>query len=210
MSWRKIVVLAGLVCVSTGLGTWVSASEDAEETFDISSPEWLLRPVQDESSLERTIAKYIRQKMDINAEVRFLDDDMEDMAIYYPLNPDEAPDLRVKVDTYSSRDDGDQVAERVISLTAWYVMPDEAKTPELRQKTLEVLNSQMLQFWTPDRFMIDGDGDIQIETFINIPHQQAPVHCECVLDSLMRMTSGWNRCYLALDDAIDLSDMDTD
>jgi hypothetical protein len=29
-----------------------------------------------------------------------------------------------------------------------------------------------------------------------------------VLDSLMRMTSGWNRCYNALDDALDLSDMD--
>ena len=207
MSKRKIAVSIGLVCVLLGLGTWVSASS-TDKDFDMTSSDWLLRPAQDESSVETTIAKYIRQKMDIDPEIRFLDDDMEDMAVYYPLEPDNAPALRVEVDTYSSRDDGDKVAERVISLTTWYVLPDAAKTSELRPKILDVLNQQMLDYWSPGRFMIDEDGDIQIETFLNIPHENAPVHCECVLDSLMRMTSGWDRCYKALDEAIDLSNMD--
>ena len=207
MTWRKIVVSVGLVCVLLGAGIWAAEEAEDAEAFDMTSPEWLLRPVQDESSAEKTIAKYIRQKMDINAEVRFLDDEMEDMVLYYPLNPDDAPNLRVKIDTYSTRETEDRIAERVISLTTWYIMPEEAKTAKMRQKTLEVFNAHMLEYWIPDRFMIDGDGDIQIETFINIPDENAPVHCECVLDSLMRMLSGWSRCYRSLDEEINLSDM---
>ncbi len=204
MAKRKISIAIVLLTLVAGVGIW--ASEGGND-FDMSSPEWLLYPAQDERSVETTIARYIKQKMNIKADVKFLDDDMSDLAIYYPILPREAPHLQVKIDTMSARKEADRIVERVIVLTAYYVMPDAAETPETRQKILEVSNEYMLKYWIPDRIMLDRDGDIVIQTLINIADKNAPIHCEAVVDGLTRMLSGWSSYYEMLDEAIGLSTM---
>jgi len=204
MTSRQLLMAVVVIALALGLGVWASQGGDE---FDMSSSAWLLYPVQDESSVETTIARYIKQKMNIKADVKFLDDDMSDLAIYYPILPRDAPHLQVRIDTMSARKKADRIVERVIILKAYYVMPDAAKTPETRQKILEASNEYMLKYWIPDRIILDRNGDIVIQTLINIADKNAPIHCEAVVDGLTRMLGGWSSYYEMLDEAIGLSTM---
>ena len=182
-------------------------SLEGSDGLDMSSSEWLLFPAQDESSVETKIAKYIKKKRGVQAEVKFIDEAMSNLAIYYPSGGGEIPRIKVRINSQSAAKVDGKITERVVFVSAWYVMPTASKKPEVRRKILEVNNQYMTKYWIPDHITLDSDGDIQLQTMINISDQKAPVHCEAVLDSIMRLANGWQTYYKLLDEAIGLSKM---
>jgi hypothetical protein len=161
--------------------------------------EWLLQVCNDEESLERRIATYFREKYDVEAEYLFLDED--DLYLQYHFSSDEGnfPDMAVFVDSQASATnevDGEtRVIERRVTVSAYYVLPEEIKTAEVRGALLEQINEWHIGRWVPQRIYLDKDGDIVLESTFNIPGDDYPVHAEIVGDQILRMNNAWQEFY---------------
>ena len=91
----------------------------------------------------------------------------------------------------------------MVTLTAYYVLPDSAKNAEARASILEQINAWHVGRWVPQRIYLDEDGDIVLESMLNIPGNNYPVHAEIIGDQIMRMYSAWAEFYQLLDEVID-------
>jgi len=171
----------------------------AEESSD-----WMMRPVNDESSIEKMIARYMKKVDQVEAELRFIGDSEDDLALLYQLKPKAAPVMKCGVDTQVSGGEPGHVAERVVKITCFYVLPEKFKTPAMRAKLFEAINKYHQKYWMPQRFYLDKDGDIVVDNAINIPGKEFPVHVELVRDVLLRTVSGWNGFYQILVDDLGL------
>ena len=87
------------------------------------------------------------------------------------------------------------VTERMVSLTAYYVLPNSAKNAEARVLILEQINEWHVGRWVPQRIYLDEDGDIVLESMLNIPGNNYPVHAEIIGDQIIRMYSAWAEFY---------------
>lgn len=165
----------------------------------------LLRVVDDESSLERQVRTYIKDLRDVDASFRYLDDEEQDLVLVYGLNPDgDAPSFQIYVDTMISARDETGILERCFKIYGYYILDPEHKTPELRARILEYNNTYMQKRWMPHRIIIDKDGDIQFESFVNIPHKDVSVHAALIDDVLVRNVSAWRLYYEGLAEILDL------
>lgn len=191
-----VLFLSG--CATTTTATATSASPEAGE-------EWLLDVSSDEESTEKRIASYFREQYDVEAEYHFLDED--DLYLEYGFAADEGefPAIAVYVDTVPSalnEDEGGTVTERRVTITAYYVLADAAKTPANRAAILEQINLWHVERWVPQRIYLDEDGDIVLESTVNIPGDEYPVHAEIVGDQILRMYSAWSEFYQELNDKL--------
>jgi len=167
-------------------------------------PRWLLQVCQDESSLEKTIADYMKEEYDIQAGRHVTKQDDADIYLSYTLAPEGAPKIACIVDSEVSARNGDRVVERMIKIVAWYELPASAKTRQARAKILELNNEWHEKKWMPGRVYIDDDGDIRLETFLNIPSTTIPVHAELVRDLLVRTNAAWAEYYQTLAKSLSL------
>jgi hypothetical protein len=171
------------------------------------SHEWLLPVVNDEETVEKRIARYIREVHGIEAEYKFAGED--DLFLQYSFNShgEDFPNIAVFVDSLpSNREetaDGDIITERRVTISAYYVLPDEAKTSDSRAALLEIINEWHIGKWVPQRIYLDHDGDIAMESSINVPGKDYEVHAEVVIDQMYRMYSAWASFYQVLQDTDD-------
>ncbi len=185
------LVLAVLLCAAvlvTSGPTNVACAGDSSEW-------WMIYPVNDESSVEKLIFRYMKKVDGVEAELRFVGDSEDDLALVYELEPKAAPTIKCWVDTEVSGRDESKVRERVVKVTCFYVLPDQLKTDNGRAKLLEAINRYHQKYWMPHRFYLDKEGDIVVDNAINIPGKSYPVHAEMVRDVLLRTISGWDRFY---------------
>jgi hypothetical protein len=147
---------------------------------------------QDEASIERKIHAYLKTKHDWDGEILEIEDSDGDIYIEYALAPEGCPEMTVFVDT-DSTETGDEgnILERRIEIWSYYEVPDKYKTPEYRQKLLELNNKWMQDYWMPSGVYIDEDGDIAFQTNLNIPLLTVSVHAELVYDVLARTQNSW-------------------
>jgi len=185
----------------TGCATTTTATSTSPETDE----EWFLVVSNDEESTEKRIASYFREHYDVEAEYHFLEED--DLYLEYGFSADsgEFPVIAVYVDTVPSaldEDSGGTITERRVTITAYYVLADAAKTPANRAAILEQINLWHLERWVPQRIYLDADGDIVLESTLNIPGSEYPVHAEIIGDQILRMYSAWSEFYQELDDKL--------
>jgi hypothetical protein len=157
-------------------------------------PDPWLTVVQDESSVERKIQKYLEHHYGFESDVRMLDMERGDIVLDVEVPGEEAgePVLSCVIDTeQSGHEEDDTVAERVILITSYYYVPDEKKTPAFRARILELNNRFSEEFWMPHRYYIDDDGDVVLESALNIPGPTYRVHAEMVYDLLVRTHTAW-------------------
>jgi len=187
-TWKYVLVV---MIAAVGL-YWVQAQEP-----DPSTQPWAqLRVVQDEESVEKTIARYLREKDGLQADYRFSGDDEEDLTLKYTFDLEGTPEIPLLIDTMiTGRSPEGDVTERCIKLFAFYVMPDEAKNDETLAKVLALNNQWMQEKWVPGRIYVDTDGDVCLETFVNIPGAEFTVHTELVRDAALRMAGAWQEYY---------------
>lgn len=189
----------------------LSAPSLADDLVDNANPpethEWLLPVVDDEETVEKRIARYILEVHGIEAEYKFAEED--DLFLQYSFNSDgqSFPKIAVFVDSLASNseetDAGAITTERRVTISAYYVLPDEAKTPASRAALLEVINEWHIGKWVPQRIYLDHEGDIAMESSINIPGKDYEVHTEVVIDQMYRMYSAWASFYQVLQESDD-------
>jgi hypothetical protein len=177
-------------------------------------PSWLLYVSNDEESIEKRIATYFRENYDVEAEYHFAEEN--DLILQYSFSsPDEAfPEISTYIDTRPSatemRNGEEVVTERMVSLTAYYVLPNSAKNAEARVLILEQINEWHVGRWVPQRIYLDEDGDIVLESMLNIPGNNYPVHAEIIGDQIIRMYSAWAEFYQLLDQILDAPEHSVD
>lgn len=182
------VIAAALVC-----GAMSRAEAEGE---DLAKD--LLFVCQDEKTIEIAIADYLERAEGVKARREVAKNDDQDMFLRYTLSPDGVPEVTVTVDTLVSGKKDKRITERVIRIVMFYILPEKAKTPEARRKILELNNDWLIRKWMPGRIYIDKDGDIALESFINIPGVKIPVHAEMVNDMLARTLNSWKQYYVEL------------
>ena len=146
----------------------------------------------------------MKERGNIDATFKFLDKEKKDLYLQYTLDPEGTPKISVGVDTMVTARDEGKVTKRAVRAAAFFVLPPSAKTPEARRKILELNNTWHQQKWMPGRIYLDTDGDVAMETYINISGAATPIHAAMVTDMLLRMNSMWGVYYKQLAGAVDL------
>ena len=169
--------------------------------------EWLLQVCDDEESLEKRIATYFREQYDMEAEYLFVNEDDLYLQYQFVSAEGEFPDMAVFIDSQPSAMDEvngqTKVIERRVTVTAYFVLPEEIKTSDFRAILLEQINLWHNGRWVPQRIYLDIDGDIVLESAFNIPGDHYPLHAEIVGDQIMRMNSAWQEFYGELSSVMD-------
>ena len=161
----------------------------------------LLYPTDSEGDLERQIGKYFEEDKGWNVDYTMWDESKDDVILKVSFQAEDAPSLTLNVDTFASahNSDGD-VTETRVKVSTWveyHITPDHKH----RQKALEAINSYMATKWVPYRVYLDKDGDVVLESMINIPGKSYPVHSEFIYDLVYRTVTAWTALYAELKDA---------
>lgn len=197
-----LLIIIVAMAISGGCATTPTTQQEVSRQSN-----WLLYVSNDEESIEKRIAKYFRENYDVEAEYHFAEEN--DLILQYAFSsPDEAfPEISTYIDTRPSATEmqnGEEVVtERMITLTAYYVLPNSAKNAKTRASILEQINEWHVGRWVPQRIYLDEDGDIVLESMLNIPGDNYPVHAEIIGDQIIRMYSAWAEFYQLLDAVLD-------
>ena len=204
-----LILAAVALAMSSGCATTPTTQPEVSR-----QPSWLLYVSNDEESIEKRITTYFRENYDVEAEYHFAEEN--DLILQYAFSsPDEAfPEISTYIDTRPSATEmqnGEEVVtERMVSLTAYYVLPNSAKNAEARVLILEQINEWHVGRWVPQRIYLDEDGDIVLESMLNIPGNNYPVHAEIIGDQIIRMYSAWAEFYQLLDQILDAPEHSVD
>ena len=204
-----LILAAVALAMSSGCATTPTTQPEVSR-----QPSWLLYVSNDEESIEKRIATYFRENYDVEAEYHFAEEN--DLILQYAFSsPDEAfPEISTYIDTRPSATEmqnGEEVVtERMVSLTAYYVLPNSAKNAEARVLILEQINEWHVGRWVPQRIYLDEDGDIVLESMLNIPGNNYPVHAEIIGGQIIRMYSAWAEFYQLLDQILDAPEHSVD
>lgn len=194
MSWlmaRPVVLCVVLASLCVAGAVSVTAQTATGEKAD---PE-PLTVVQDESAVEKRIRAYLLRQ-DYVVHTEYLDEEMEDLVLLLTFGGEEGvPDITFEIDTFSTAHDD---SERGIRIMALYELPDKAKTPAERRKILEINNEYMREKWAPDRIYLNGNGDIVLQSSLNMLSEGGPVHLANVEDLLVRAAIGWKDYWTKL------------
>ena len=212
---RAWISVPGLILAVVALAMSSGCATTSTTQPEVSrQPSWLLYVSNDEESIEKRIATYFRENYDVEAEYHFAEEN--DLILQYAFSsPDEAfPEISTYIDTRPSatemRNGEEVVTERMVSLTAYYVLPNSAKNAEARVLILEQINEWHVGRWVPQRIYLDEDGDIVLESMLNIPGNNYPVHAEIIGDQIIRMYSAWAEFYQLLDKILDAPEHSVD
>jgi hypothetical protein len=206
ISTRHLSIFAACIAAAFLSGCATTSASIAVEQ-ESGTADWYMRVVDDEESIEKRIATYFKQQYDVEAEYLFAAED--DLYLQYVLSSanGDYPDILVYIDSQPSATtevNGEQkVIERRVTVSAFYILPDEFKTDEVRASLLEKINLWHMGRWVPQRIYLDGDGDIVMESNFNIPGDSYPVHVEIVGDQILRMNSAWQEFYSDLSDVFE-------
>lgn len=153
---------------------------------------------QDESSLEKAIAKYLKDSHKLSATFRFMDKDYNNLFLEYSLAADEAPRAPLFIDTVVSARNKKtkEVTGRVVKIFFFYNLPASLRTARLRQKILELNNLANLNFWVPSSVCLTPDGKrLLFASYLSIPNPETPLQLSLVSDTLVRMVRAWEGYY---------------
>jgi hypothetical protein len=159
-----------------------------------------LKVVQDESSMEQTIERYLKANHQLVVNEKTLEED--DLYLELPYEKsDTIPGFRITIDTQSLNKDPDsgEILERgiLINLYTGISIPKEDYA-----KALEAINE-----WNRKKafssIFIDTDGEVVCCWVLNVMSEGLPT--EYVFDTVYRVQLNWKNLYPLLTEAINAS-----
>jgi hypothetical protein len=197
--WTPARVTAVLCALPTGLLPWF-APQSTLKVLPQSTP--ALRVSSSDRALEQQIGEYLQQRKGWRIQFEMLPSNPDDLLLFASFECGEGiPDIRLMVDALPSARNKttNEVTETRLRVSAVYrygVHPGHAQ----RTAVLEALNELHSRFWAPERSYLDRDGDLVLESSVNIPGQEFTVHPELVSDAMERLILGWKDLYRLLGD----------
>jgi hypothetical protein len=168
-----------LIMAAATLGLWSAAPARAQDDQ--------LTVVQDESSMEQTIERYLKATYQMTVSEKVKGDDLW---LELPMKGDPAPSYRLLIDTQAlNKDRSGRVIERGVRIQALTGI----KVPETRRTAvLRVLNN-----FNRDKVFaavyVDTDGEVMLDWTLNV---MAPgLHTEYVYDVIVRENKLWRELY---------------
>ena len=203
--------LLGLALCLLGLGLAPAWAEDQSDQpqGDRTDPQWMLFPRDDQSSTEKLIYDYIKACHGIKGAMYRSKTNQDDIWLAYSFAMKDVPKLRIIVDTASRRKDQDsgRVLEQRIKVMAFFTLPEAVKEGrKYHNALLDFHNDYMTRYWVPGRIRISRRGNIVLETNLNIPSPDTPMHPEMVWDQMGKMALSWKSYYKELKDRVPLEE----
>ena len=187
----RLAVIVAVVVLAGAFVTALPVLAHPSNEF-ANDPQWLLFVCQDEVEIERTISEFLKVRTEWRVNDAYWDDAETDLYLLYTFGFEDAPSLRVSVDTFITyQDEDDAVTERSIRVAAYWVVPDAAKTDKVRVRLLELINELHRRNTFPSRYFLDEDDDFAMQTWINLPGPNVPIHAEMIYDAIWRMQNTW-------------------
>jgi hypothetical protein len=192
-----LLIAGSLLCTIQGAG-------GNQDNAASQASRWLLYPEQDESSVETKIAAYLKEKDGTNAVMANIGDDATDLVCLYAAPT--KPRLLIAVDTHIAGVNRQtrKVTARSVEVSGHYILPDSAKTPVLRGRLLDLVNTWHQAHLAPGHICLDRKGDLELTTHVIIPSPDVPIHAEVVRDSVYRMVVLWSDFYAQVAKTADL------
>lgn len=165
---------------------------------------WFLNVTDDNESIEKLIGNYLKSVYNVFPTYKF--DEKDNMYLTYDLS--ENPKIIAAIDSRESgwSEGGKKVTEKRVWISSYYALPEAAPKNDTRKKILELNNSWHNRTWVPHRIYITDDGIIAMQSSINVPGKDYPVHAELVRDILVRTVTFWNEYYKELAEVLSSSD----
>lgn len=178
---RTHLVSRGLAsaCLAAALLLGGTAARAADE---------LLTVTQDESSMERTIARYLADKHDLKIDERT---EKDDLILQLTMEEKDLPKFKIEIDTQDVNRDKETkaVVERAVLVNVYTgVFVPENK----RAEVLPVLNAFVRETLFAG-FYIDTDGEIINCWAVNV--MKEGLHPEYVYDVVARVDKNWQKLY---------------
>jgi len=188
MKWAKIAMaaLVGLA-TATAVGAWAS------ETKVTRLSSVVFTPTEDEQTLEKHIAAFLREHKGLYVLEAMLPGS-QDLVLRIPFG-DEATGRRtftIVIDTSVSARDPSLVTERAIVLR---LIPAVQPCYGDRRRAAEVARVMQLKIWGP-QFVVDGEGNVALHWALNVLPVGLPA--EYVVDAMQRMAMDWHDFEKAL------------
>jgi len=146
-----------------------------------------LTVTQDESSMEATIARYLKARYDVDADVKQLAEG--DQALAVNVSAKDAPDVRVVVDTQSSArtPDGSTITERTVTMMVY----TGVKVPAAKRcAVLEAINHLVAGNWFSAAYL-DEDDEVTLQWSVNVMKEGLPT--DYVADAVIRTAQNWRK-----------------
>lgn len=190
MSLRSLE--AALILITTAfLGCQgIGATSRASSALEPSAP---IRVTASDSAVEKQLAGYLRDVKEWTVDFEVFPKNADDVYLSVPwTTTDDGPTMYVTVDvepSARSKEDG-SVREIRVRIFCVFKYEIDASHPQ-RAAALEALNTYQNDFWTP-RVYLDEDGDLVLESSVNVPGEDFPIHPELVADAIDRMSGAWD------------------
>jgi hypothetical protein len=182
---------AALAIVTVLLLPAALGAEDEKNASPQDAGDARLVVVQDESSMERIIERYLIDKHQLTVQEKVSKDDKDDLYLDLPFKAGMTPKFRMSIDTQVlNRDDKtNKVIERgiLINLYSGIMVP-----PQRRAAVLEVINHCNKQKAFASVY-IDDDGEIICCWILNVLDDG--LHPEYVFDVVARLDKIWRGLY---------------
>lgn len=172
-----------------------SSSTDRQE-YDSINPEqtkWLLFADKSNEDLIKMIGRYIDTFYHVTSNYIFRDEDK--LVLTYDLSSGDAPKIRIYVEALAQKHmnygGNVKLTDRRIKVYSFINISEYTKDKNLRQDILELNNKWLNEVWIPHSLTLTANGNIAMNSSVNIPGKDFPIPVECVRDLISGTLSAW-------------------
>jgi len=197
MKTRTLAVLL-FTCMLLLVAGLAAAAQDKSAGKEVAKQDKLLTVVQDEKSMEQTIARYLRTAHSLIVDEKYAPKDPEDLYLELPYKGDPMPKFRITVDSQPLNRDknSNKVIERGVLINLY----TDVRVPKDKTDAAMVAINEWNRKKAFSSIYIDTDGEVICCWILNVLNDGLAT--EYVYDAVARVQNIWKGLYPSLSEAI--------